>query len=77
MSNKKSRLQLALYWVFIVTGSIAVLLGLLLIWGFMPGPGSSVFLARVLGTCSVLALASAFAMSATRLVSGRAPEDDG
>lgn len=77
MSSNRSRLQVAFYRVFIVTGSIAVLLGLLLIWGYEPEPGTAKFLARVLGTCVVLALASAFAMSATRLVAGRAPEDDG
>ena len=71
------KLQPALYRVFIVTGTIATVLGLLLIWGFAPEPPAGVVLARVLGTCVVLAVASAFAMSATRLVNGRPPEDDG
>jgi hypothetical protein len=63
--------------VFIITGSIAVVLGLLLIWGFRPDPGG-LDIARILATCIVLAVASALAMSATRLVQGRpSGEDDG
>ena len=77
MTSKTSGLQRVLYRVFLVTGTIATVLGLLLIWGFVPEPPAAVVLARVLGTCVVLAVASAFAMSATRLVDGRPPEDDG
>lgn len=76
MANQRSGLQLVLYRVFVVSGTIATVLGLLLIWGFEPEPHIGIVLARVLGTCVVLAVASAFAMSATRLVDGRPPEDD-
>lgn len=76
MSNKMSRVQGALYRVFLITGSIAVILALLMIWGFAPGGESGELLFRVLFTSVVLAVASAFAMSATRLVAGRCPEED-
>ena len=78
MTINGAGLQRVLYRVFTVTGTIATVLGLLLIWGVVDVPSGGVILvARVLGTCVVLAVASAFAMSATRLVSGRPPEDDG
>lgn len=64
-------MQRALYAMFLTTCLSATALGLSLIWGLEP----SMPLLRVLGTCVVLAVASAFTMSATRLVSGRAPED--
>lgn len=76
MSHRRSKLQVVLYRTFFVTGTIAVLLGLHLIWSFAPEPATTRFLMRVLGTCVVLAVASAFALSATRLVDGRPPEDD-
>jgi len=60
--------------VFIITGAIAVVIGLLLIWGFRPDPGGVIV--QVLGTCIILAVASALAMSATRLVQGRPSEED-
>jgi hypothetical protein len=72
MTRNGSGLQSVLYRVFLVTGATATVLGLLLIWDVLPG---GILPARVLGTCLVLALASAFALSATRLVSSRPPED--
>ena len=68
----KSKLQALLYPVFLVSCVLAAVLGLLLIWGVPP----STLLLRILGTCVVVAVASAFTMSATRLVAGRPPEDD-
>jgi hypothetical protein len=65
-----------LYRVFLVTCTLATAIGLLLIWGLSPDHQTGPLLLRVLGTCVVLAVASAFTMSATRLVAGRAPEDD-
>ncbi len=75
MNNPCCKLQQILYLVFLLTGGTATLLGLLLIWGLTPN-GPDPWLARVLGTCIVLAVASALTMSATRLVTGRPPEDD-
>jgi acyl transferase domain-containing protein len=71
MSRPTSRLQRVLYPVFLVTCTSAAAIGLLAIWGVEP----SRLMGRLLGTCVVLAVASAFTMSATRLVAGRAPED--
>ena len=72
MNSGRSKLQALLYPVFLVSCTIAAVLGLLLIWGISP----SIVLVRILGTCVVIAVASAFTMSATRLVAGRPPEDD-
>ena len=69
--NQQAKLQVVLYSIFLVTCVAATVLGLLFIWGVDP----SKLLLRVLGTCVVLAVASAFTMSATRLVSGGPPED--
>ncbi len=76
MSHKKSQLQIMLYQTFVASGAIAVVLGLLLIWGYEPEKRTGLLLVRILATCLVIAVASAFAMSATRLVEGRPPEDD-
>ena len=73
MSRDKSKLQISLYRLFLVCCTLGSVLGLLLIWGVE----LSTFWLRVLGTSAVVALASAFTMSATRLVSGRPAEDDG
>ena len=72
MSRKKPKLQVVLYPVFLVTCGIASALGLLLIWGVEP----SRFFMRLLGTCVLVAVATAFTMSATRLVAANPPEDD-
>ena len=72
MGPKSSKLQAVLYRVFLVSCTTASALGLLMIWGVEPAE----FLLRVLGTCVVVAVATAFTMSATRLVAGRPPEDD-
>ena len=72
MSRERPTLQVVLYPVFLVSCVTAVALGLLMIWGMQ----LSVFLFRFVGTCALLAVATAFTMSATRLVSGRVPEDD-
>ena len=72
MNAGRSRLQTVLYPVFLVSCLTAALLGLLLIWGIVPSP----LLLRIVWTCVVVAVASAFTMSATRLVAGRPPEDD-
>lgn len=76
MSSARSRLQSVLYRVFLVTCTIATTIGLLLIWGLEPDQRTGLLLLRVLGTCVVLAIASAFTMSATRLVAGQPPEND-
>lgn len=72
MHRRRSKLQLVLYPVFMVSCATAAAIGLVIIWGGQPGT----FVLRVLGTSIVVALATAFTMSATRLVAGRAPEDD-
>ena len=72
MSRQRSTLQLVLYPVFLVSCATASALGLVMIWGGEP----SILVFRLLGTSIVVAVASAFTMSATRLVAGRAPEDD-
>ena len=77
MSRSKARLQAVLYRVFLVTCTLATAIALLLIWWLDPDREAWVQLLRVLGTCVVLAVASALTLSATRLVAGRAPEDDG
>jgi hypothetical protein len=76
MTNHAPKLQAILYRVFLVTCLTATAIGLLMIWGIAPSPDAGMLLLRVLGTCVVLAVASAFTMSATRLVAGRPPEDD-
>ncbi len=76
MIHKTSKLQGVLYRVFLATCTIATILGLLAIWGFVPMGEEGVLLARLTGTCIVVAVASALTMSATRLVAGRPPEDD-
>jgi len=72
MSRRKPRLQVVLYPVFLVSCGMASTLGLMMIWGVEP----SGFFMRLLGTCVVVAVAAAFTMSATRLVSANPPEDD-
>lgn len=67
----RARMQRVLYATFLVTGSIATILGLLMIWGL----DASTLVVRVLASCVVIAAASAFTMSATRLVSDGLPED--
>lgn len=79
MSRSNARLQTVLYRVFLVTCTLATVIALLLIWAFDPEHGTWLWLLsmRLLGTCVVLAVASALTLSATRIVVGRAPEDDG
>jgi len=72
MGRSKMKLQAVLYPVFLVTCTTAAGIGLLTIWGVEP----TMFVMRLLGSCIVIAVAAAFTMSATRLVTGRAPEDD-
>lgn len=76
MTKTRSKLQAILYRVFLVSCTLATAIGLLLIWGFELRGFTGDVLLRVLGTCAVVAVASAFTMSATRLVAGPAPEDD-
>lgn len=72
MNRKRSKLQRVLYPVFLVSCAIASALGLVMIWGVEP----SILVVRLLGTSIVVAVSAAFTMSATRLVSGPAPEHD-
>ncbi len=76
MNRTTPPLQAFLYRVLIVTVAGATAMGLLLVWGFEPEGKLGNVLMRVAGTCVVLAVASAITLSATRLVSGKAPEDD-
>ena len=76
MRREKSRAQAVLYRVFLVTCVMATALGLLVIWGLEVEGAFAVFLMRLLGSSAVLMFASALTMSATRLVLGRAPEDE-
>ena len=71
MRHVRSKFQALLYCVFLVSCVGAFALGLLKIWG----SESSIFLGRVFLTCVLVAVVSAFTMSATRLVAGRPPED--
>ncbi|MFY9343905.1 MAG: hypothetical protein WAT39_15550 [Planctomycetota bacterium] len=76
MNRTTPPLQAFLYRVLVVACAVATVLGLLLIWGLEPERELGRELMRVLGTCVVLAVGSAITLSATRLVSGKAPEDD-
>ncbi len=76
MRREKSKVQAVLYRVFLVSCVVATALGLLVIWGLDIDGAFGVFLMRVLGSSVVLMCASALTMSATRLVLGRAPEDE-
>ena len=67
-------MQHVLYSVFLASCFLATLLGLLLVWGLVGAPDAFYF--RLLATCIIFAVATAFTMSATRLVQGRASEDD-
>ena len=79
MSRSKARLQAVLYRVFLVTCTLATVIALLLIWAIDPDHGTWLWRLsiRLLGTCVVLAVASALTLSATRIVACRAPEEDG
>ena len=72
MSSARSKLQSVLYPVFLVSCVTGSVLGLLLIWCIE----GNLFLGRIVATCAVLTVATAFTMSATRLVTGPPPEDD-
>ncbi|HEX5050909.1 MAG TPA: hypothetical protein VFZ65_03975 [Planctomycetota bacterium] len=77
MRPPHSTVQRILYRVFLVSGGIATLIGLAMIWGLEPEHrDSGMLLVRVLGTCVVVALASGLTLSATRVVEGPPPEDD-
>ena len=71
LDNKSSKLLVVLYRLFVVTGAIGVGLALVVIWGLAEDPRTVIFLSRVMGTCLVLAVTSAFAMSASQLVGSR------
>lgn len=73
MPRERATIHAVLYPLFWLSGGAAVGLGLMLVWGLEP----SIFLARVLGSCVILAIGSGFAMSVTRIAAGRLPEDDG
>lgn len=74
--SRATRLQTALYRVFLVTCTTATVLGLTALWGLTPGGEFSNLMYRSLVSCVIVAIASALTMSATRLVTGRSPEDD-
>jgi hypothetical protein len=74
MTGMCAKLQAVLYPVFLVACGAGSLLALLFVWEVL---APSKLLARVLATAAVIAVASALTMSATRLVSGPPPEDDG
>ena len=66
-------MQRVLYGLFLASCIPATVMMLLVVWAAVD-PGRSYY--QCLGTCAVVMVASAFTMSATRLVRGRAPEDD-
>jgi hypothetical protein len=72
MAPNKSKLQTVLYPLFLVTGCVAVVLALLMIWGMEP----TKFMGRLAVTCAVLAVGSGVTMSVSRVVAGRLPEDE-
>ena len=75
MSSDKRGFQTVVYRIFLISCVMATALGLLAIWGVVVDGSSGVFLMRLLGTCVVLAVASALTISTTRLATGRRPED--
>lgn len=73
MNGRCAKLQAVLYPVFLVACGITALLALLFVWEVVK---PSELLLKVGMTAAVLTVATAFTMSATRLVSGPPPEDD-
>jgi hypothetical protein len=65
-------LQKTLYAVFLVACLGASTLGIMMVWGFEP----TRFMVQILATLAIVAMATAFTMSANRLVAGPPPEDD-
>jgi hypothetical protein len=76
MTGDRSRFQTVVYRVFLITCAMATGLGLLVIWGMVSERETGVFLMRLLGTCVLLAVASALTISTARLASGRGSKDD-
>jgi Tfp pilus assembly protein PilN len=76
VSSDRSKFQLVVYLIFLVSCAMASVLGLLVIWGVEPRNDTGVLLMRLLGTCVLLAIASALTISTTRLATGRGPKDD-
>ena len=72
MSRDRRRVQSALYVTFLVSLGMALLLGLPAIWGVDPGKTGW----RLISSCALIAMSSALALSATRIVLGQLPEDD-
>ena len=64
MNGTKPVMHNALLLAFMVNMIAAVVMGLMLIWGFEP----TILFGRILGTCTVLAFAAAFSLGATRFM---------
>ena len=75
MGLNRSKLWRILYRASLVSCVIAATIGLGVLWGVPTEGASSRLQIRVLGTCTVIVIAVALVLNATRMSSGPASED--